>query len=227
MGLISRVSSRTYRNYHIPIMEDVKLDALPYYDKLTEDPKAKKRVEALIEAECSQFRPKKSYIADVLPPANYEDFLTPILKSEYERMEKKEPLNALDMDRYVLPAPPAGQQQDLSAWETCIDNSSAQLEHQSIRLENLILLEEYGCAAYRVNNDYLQQMVNSQRKILEEARKSLHDIHWARKSNHDNLGLKLDESYNGWKNKIADNYQLEEELIKMRKMKRTLEGELK
>merc|ERR1712226_300321 len=222
MGLISRVSSRTYRN-----MDKVKIDALPYYDKLIEDPKVKKRVEALIESECATFRPKKSYLAQVLPPAEYDMFLTPILKSEYERMEKKEPLNALDMDRYVLPAPPAGQQQDLSAWETCIDNSSAQLEHQSIRLENLILLEEYGCAAYRVNNDYLQQLVNGQKKILDQARKDLHDIHWARKSTHDNLGLKLDESYNGWKNKIADNYQLEEELIKMRKMKRTLESELK
>ena len=42
-------------------MDEVQLDALPYYDKLTEDPKVKKRVEALIEAECSQFRPKKAY----------------------------------------------------------------------------------------------------------------------------------------------------------------------
>ena len=44
-------------------MDEVQLDALPYYDKLTEDPKVKKRVEALIEAECSQFRPKKAYSA--------------------------------------------------------------------------------------------------------------------------------------------------------------------
>ena len=47
------------------------------------------------------------------------------------------------MDRYQLPAPPAGHQQDLEAWKQCIDNSCSQLEHQAIRLENLGLLEEY------------------------------------------------------------------------------------
>ena len=42
-------------------MDNVQLDALPYYDTLIEDPKIKKRVEGMIEAECTTFRPKKSY----------------------------------------------------------------------------------------------------------------------------------------------------------------------
>ena len=74
----------------------------------------------------------------------------------------------------------------------------------------------YGCAAYRVNNEFLQKLLKEQKEILEKARKELHDIHWSRKSNHDNLGLKLDEAVKGWNSKLAENYQLEEELNKMR-----------
>lgn len=199
-----------------PKKNQVALDALPYYDTLINDPQVKAQAEALIEAECAVYKPRKSYVAEVLPPLQKEAFITPILKSEYERLDRKERLNALDMDRYVLPAPPAGHQQDLTAWEQCIENSAAQLEHQSVRLENLTLLEEFGCAAYRVNNDYLQASVAYQKKFLEKLRKNLHEIHWNRKSMHDNFGLKLDEAEQGWNQKIADNFQLEEELNKMR-----------
>lgn len=192
------------------------IDALPYFDTLISDSQLKAKAEALIEAECATYKPKISYLAEVLPPVQTQAFLTPLLKSEYDRLDRKEKLNALDMDRYVLPAPPAGHQQDLSAWEQCIDNSCAQLEHQSIRLENLTLLEQFGCAAFRVNNDYLQSSVQYQKKFLEKLKKELHEIHWNRKSIHDNYGLKIVEAETGFMDKINDNYLLEKELIRMR-----------
>ena len=203
--------------------KEARIDALPYYDDLINDKSLKTKAEALIEAECATYKPRKSYLAEVLPPMQTEAFLTPLLKSEYARLDRKENLNALDMDRYVLPAPSAGHQHDVSAWEQCIENSAAQLEHQAIRMENLSLLENYGCAAYRVNNDYLQSQVTFQKKFLEKLNKELHEVHWTRKSIHDNYGLKLDEARKGYREKIVDNFQLEQELIKMRGALKNLE----
>jgi len=35
--------------------------------------------------------------------------------------------------RYELPQPSAGRMNDVAAWQECVDNSSAQLEHQALR----------------------------------------------------------------------------------------------
>lgn len=49
--------------------------------------------------------------------------------------------------RYELPQPSSAQKNDLTAWQDCVDNSMAQLEHQSVRCVRPYLRQ---CAKWRV-----------------------------------------------------------------------------
>lgn len=57
------------------------------------------------------------------------------------------------LHRYELPAPSSGQKNDITAWQECVNNSMAQLEHQAVRIENLELMSQYGCNAWKVYNE--------------------------------------------------------------------------
>lgn len=56
------------------------------------------------------------------------------MRSEFERMQQRQPMDVLSMKRYELPPPPAGKMTDIAAWTECVENSMAQLEHQATRL---------------------------------------------------------------------------------------------
>lgn len=55
------------------------------------------------------------------------------MKNEFERLQQRLPMDTLSMKRYELPPPPAAKISDLSAWNECVDNSMAQLDHQATR----------------------------------------------------------------------------------------------
>ena len=73
----------------------------------------------------------------------------------------------MSMKRYELPTPPAGKLTDLAAWQESVDNSQAQLEHQSLRILNLELMSEYGAAAWRSHNSVLAKMIESSQRHLQ------------------------------------------------------------
>ena len=90
-------------------------------------------------------------------PSNYvslnlNSFETPLMKSEFDRVASRQPMDTLSMKRYELPTPPAGKMTDVAAWNECVDNSMAQLEHQRTRITNLELMSEYGCESWKVRN---------------------------------------------------------------------------
>ena len=73
------------------------------------------------------------------------------MKAEFDRVASRQPMDTLSMKRYELPTPPAGKMTDVAAWNECVDNSMAQLEHQRTRITNLELMSEYGCESWKVN----------------------------------------------------------------------------
>ena len=95
-----------------------------------------------------------------LPALNINAFETPLMKTELERVASRLPMDNLSMKRYELPPPPAGKMTDVAAWNECVDNSLAQLEHQRTRIANLELMQEYGCDAWKIYNEVLQKLVN-------------------------------------------------------------------
>ena len=112
------------------------------------------------------------------------------MKTEFERLSQKKPMDVLSMKRYELPPPSAGRLNDLQAWIECVDNSMAQLEHQTTRfvllnfvntisyhkicfdikqrILNLELMSEYGCESWRIYNTVLSQMIQQSQKHLQE-----------------------------------------------------------
>ena len=75
-----------------------------------------------------------------MPPLNISAFETPLMKSELDRVASRMPMDTLSMKRYELPPPPAGKMTDVAAWNECVDNSLAQLEHQRTRIGKILLL---------------------------------------------------------------------------------------
>ncbi|KAM4646063.1 pre-mRNA-splicing factor SPF27 isoform 2-T2 [Amazona ochrocephala] len=131
---------------------DVVVDALPYFDQGYEAPGVREAAAALVEEETRRYRPTKNYLS-YLPAHDFSAFETEIMRNEFERLAARQPLELLSMKRYELPAPSSGQKNDITAWQECVNNSMAQLEHQAVRIENLELMSQHGCNAWKVYNE--------------------------------------------------------------------------
>lgn len=80
-------------------------------------------------------------------------FQTEIMKTEFERLQARLPMDMMSMKRYELPQPPPGKMTDVSSWNECVENSQAQLEHQALRYYcNITLLEEVKVEAFIQKN---------------------------------------------------------------------------
>jgi len=135
------------------------VDALPYIDHGYDEAGVREAALALVEEETRRYRPTKNYLETKLPALNINAFETPLMKTELERVASRLPMDNLSMKRYELPPPPAGKMTDVAAWNECVDNSLAQLEHQRTRIANLELMQEYGCDAWKIYNEVLQKLV--------------------------------------------------------------------
>ena len=122
---------------------EVIVDALPYIDQGYDEPGVREAALALVEEETRRYRPTKNYL-DHLPSLNISSFETDLMKTEFERLNSRQPMDTLSMKRYELPPPPPGKMTDLQAWTECVENSQAQLEHQRTRIMNLDLMLDYG-----------------------------------------------------------------------------------
>ncbi|XP_029429170.1 pre-mRNA-splicing factor SPF27 isoform X2 [Rhinatrema bivittatum] len=148
---------------------DVVVDALPYFDQGYDAAGVREAAAALVEEETRRYRPTKNYLS-YLPTPDYSAFETEIMRNEFERLAARQPLELLSMKRYELPAPSSGQKNDITAWQECVNNSMAQLEHQAVRIENLELMSQYGCNAWKVYNENLVHLIEQSQKDLQKLR---------------------------------------------------------
>ncbi|CAI9720718.1 pre-mRNA-splicing factor SPF27-like [Octopus vulgaris] len=195
---------------------EVIVDALPYYDKGYEEPGVRDAALALVEEETRRYRPTKNYL-DNLPPPNYSAFETEIMKTEIERLQSRLPMEMLSMKRYELPQPPAGKMTDISAWNECVENSQAQLEHQALRILNLELMAEHGCNAWKKYNTLLVQIVEQCQKQLQDIKKQIQDINWQRKNEQTEAGGKLKDLESQWVGLVSKNYEIERACAELEK----------
>ncbi|XP_075734026.1 pre-mRNA-splicing factor SPF27-like [Rhipicephalus microplus] len=91
---------------------------------------------AMVEEETRRYRPTKNYL-EHLPQLSLHQFESEIMKTEFERLQSRLPMEMMSMKRYELPQPPAGKTTGVASWSECLDNSSAQLEHRATRIANL------------------------------------------------------------------------------------------
>lgn len=102
----------------------------------------------MVEEECRRYRPTKNYL-EILPPLNVTAFETPMMHTEFERLQNRQPMETMSMKRYELPPPPSGKLNEVGAWNECVENSQAQLEHQAVRVLNLQLMLQYCCPTWQ------------------------------------------------------------------------------
>ncbi|XP_069612220.1 pre-mRNA-splicing factor SPF27 isoform X3 [Ranitomeya imitator] len=176
---------------------DVVVDALPYFDQGYDAAGVREAAAALVEEETRRYRPTKNYLS-YLPTPDFAAFETEIMRNEFERLSARQPLELLSMKRYELPAPSSGQRNDITAWQECVNNSMAQLEHQAVRIENLEIMSQHGCNAWRVYNE-----------------KRIQDLNWQRKNSQLTSGAKLREMESTWVSLVSKNYEIERAIVQL------------
>nr|XP_002128040.1 pre-mRNA-splicing factor SPF27 [Ciona intestinalis] len=199
---------------------EVTVDALPYFDKGYDDPGVREAATAMVEEETRRYRPTRNYLNFLAPP-NIHAFETDIMKNEFERLEARQPMELLSMRRYDLPIPPSGQRNDITAWEECVKNSHAQLQHQDVRIENLNLMLEHGSNAWRLYNEQLVAMLQDAQKQLQSIKKDIQDVNWERKSEQTKAGEKLRTLEANWVNLVSKNYEIEEAIFHLEVLAKT------
>ncbi|VTJ66891.1 Hypothetical predicted protein [Marmota monax] len=137
------------------------------------------------------------------------------MRNEFERLAARQPIELLSMKRYELPAPSSGQKNDITAWQECVNNSMAQLEHQAVRIENLELMSQHGCNAWKVYNENLVHMIEHAQKELQKLRKHIQDLNWQRKNMQLTAGSKLREMESNWVSLVSKNYEIERTIVQL------------
>lgn len=189
------------------------IDALPYIDKEYEQPGVRDAALALIEEECRRYRPTKNYL-DYLP-LELNLFETETMRVEFERIAARQPMEMISMKRYELPGPAAGQKNDITAWNECVDNSLAQLEHMGARIENLELLEKYGANAWKTHNDMISKLVEQAQKQLSGLKRDIQETNWQRKSDQMTVSSQLMSSSEEWNSLVHKNFDIEAACLRL------------
>lgn len=196
---------------------EVLVDALPYFDQGYDDPGVRETALAMVEEECRRYRPTKNYL-EHLPTANLNAFETEMMNTEFDRIQNRLPMEPLSMKRYELPQPPPSKISELSAWQESVENSFAQLEHQSVRVLNLELMVEFGCESWK---EYLDVVVALQAKAqaaLQDVKKEIQDVNWQRKTKQTQAGEKLRALEAQWVMLVSKNYEIEQACAKLEEL---------
>jgi pre-mRNA-splicing factor SPF27 len=168
----------------------------------------------MVEEECRRYRPTKNYL-EHLPALSTTAFETDLLKNDYERLQNHLPMESMSMKRYELPPPPNNKLSEISAWGESVDNSMAQLEHQSLRSLNLELMIEYGCESWKAYLEIITSMLAKAQERLQELKKEIQDVNWQRKKKQTDGGEKLKGLEEKWVTLVSKNYEIEQACVKM------------
>ena len=81
---------------------------------------------AMVEEETRRYRPTRNYL-DHLPPLNLASFESDLMKTEFERLSSRQPMDTLSMKRYELPTPPPGKMTDVQVHKHIHSSISAHI----------------------------------------------------------------------------------------------------
>lgn len=170
----------------------------------------------MVDEECRRYKPTKNYL-EFLPAHNATAFETDLMRSEYARIESGQRMETMNTKRYELPGPPAGKMGEIQAWQEAVNNSFAQLEHQSIRTLNLELMDKYGIETWKSALEIMVAMSAKAQKQLQEIKKEIQDVNWSRKSKQLQTGDKLSQLQSQWVSMVSCNYEIETAVMNLEK----------
>ncbi|VDB99302.1 unnamed protein product [Peniophora sp. CBMAI 1063] len=183
-------------------------DSLPYYDDdLEKYPILRERVQHELAVETQKLQQgQKGKLHPSLSEAREFFNGRPLIESEMQRVEAKQPLNAIDTARFTLPTPGADATEE--EWKAAVDNARVQLEHQKIRHHNLALLQQYGANAWRVHNYLLEADAKVAEKLAEGVKEETTGVNRERKNGQTRIGNQLTSLESQWQQSIGNNLQL-------------------
>ncbi|KAG9304261.1 hypothetical protein G9A89_019823 [Geosiphon pyriformis] len=183
---------------------EVIVDSLPYIDREIEIEGMREQIDKLVEQEMRK-RTKKdpSHF-----PGTFDFFRdSPVLASEYQRVQLGKPMEQMDTNRYKLEAPlDAG---NIELWKKAVDNSKAQLEQQNLRLLNMELLLKYGANAWRLHNFQLEHELKLFQSSLQQYRQEILELNKERKAEQLQAGKKLETLEYQWSDLLGKTLQVE------------------
>lgn len=111
------------------------------------------------------------------------------------------------MSRYRLEAPPA--EADAEVWQAALDNARAQLEHQTLRIQNLELLAKHGANSWLAHNRGLEAACVGAERELAALAVAVADVNKTRKVQQTAAGMELRKMEAQWQALVASNAVLE------------------
>jgi len=201
---------------------EVIVDALPYIDQGYDEPGIREAAISMVEDEKRRYRPSKNYL-EHLPALNITAFETEMMRTEFDRLQQRLPMETMSMKRYELPPPPAGKLTDMSAWNECLENSMAQLEHQATRITNLELMTDYGTEAWKSYLEVLVKCVAAAQSQMTKLKKQIQEVNFQRKNVQMQVGEKLRDLEANWVGLVSKNYEIELACAHLEKQLRTFE----
>lgn len=133
------------------------VDALPYFDKGYGE-SGMQEANALLTEEMRRYRPTKNYLENFPSLAGpiSTKFETDLVRTEFDRLANRLPMELMSMKRYELPPPPSAKMGDLRAWQEAIENAHVRSALFTLFLPCAQLGRCYGF--YRIHRSYLQNL---------------------------------------------------------------------
>ena len=141
---------------------------------------------------------------------------TKALKIELEKLEKNQPRDSLNMQRYQMPKPPPSYISDVTSWAECVDNANIQIIHQMIRKMNFELSEQLAKDDWVKYCDHLDLLVKKYSQMLLETKKNIQSINWKRKTVQEKAGEEITYLEQTWASQVIKNFELELQIAEMR-----------
>eukprot|EP00055_Hartaetosiga_balthica_P009633 m.38854 g.38854 ORF g.38854 m.38854 type:complete len:201 (-) comp6822_c0_seq2:1650-2252(-) len=185
--------------------------SLPYVDEDLNIPGMRDVVNAMLEEEMKNGKPKESkYLKNFPLPKEYEFASAPLVQRAHQEIEEGSfKKGEFDAYRYDVPTPSLEAKNDFQAWKACLQNAYAQYSHQSNRIDNLQLMMDYGGQKWMKHVEQLLELKKVLEDKLDVLRSGIEDINWERQTEQQAAGKELYEMELRWGELIMANRQLE------------------
>jgi pre-mRNA-splicing factor SPF27 len=180
-------------------------DSLPYIDA---EPTPSERAAALaliveeVGSEQTDSHPS-------LPPLAPQHF-SPLIESELLRIENKQPLAAIDRNRYEAVEPPTTSPhsdgrtpETLMAWREALQKAYTSQSYLVGRTTNLALLEKYGKNAWLIGNAQLEDVLRGLEMDLGERKAEVDGVVIERKNAQEAVGGEVKGLEEAWKRGVG------------------------
>ncbi|KAI6711280.1 hypothetical protein JHW43_006190 [Diplocarpon mali] len=181
-------------------------ESLPYIDS---EPTPSERAAALALISLEASTPATVSEHPLLPPLAPQK-LTPLMLSEFARVESSTPITGISTSRYEeQEAPPSTPSADetppetLQKWRTALERAYTSQSYLEGRIANLELLERYGKNAWLEGNRQLEDVLRALERELEERKGEIDGVVIERKNAQEAVSGELKGLEEGWRRGVG------------------------